>query len=202
MKLYDAAAPNPRRVRIFLAEKGIDCPIQRLDLFAGESRTPEFGQINSLHETPVLEFDDGRRITESVAICRYFEAVHPDPPLFGIDAADQGLVEMWNRRMEQQIMGTVGAVGLHEFPFFADKIEQIPDYAAAQRRAMPGKWAWLDREIADGRPFIAGERFTVADITGMAALMICDFARMPVPEGLTNVEQWASRVKARPSWSA
>lgn len=202
MKLYNAGAPNPRRVRIFLAEKGIEVPLVNVDIQGGASRTPEFLKLNSLGETPVLELDDGRIITESVAICRYFEAIHPQPALFGGDAVEQAQVEMWNRRMEIQLMGTVGDVARHTFEFFASRIRQLPDYAAAQRAAVPQKWAWLDTELADGRPFVAGKRFSVADITGMTALLIGDFLEIPVPADLQNVGRWAAAVRGRPSWDA
>ncbi len=201
MKLYNAAAPSPRRVRIFLAEKAFDVPGVDINILEGESRTPEFLKINSLGETPVLELDDGTLITECVAICRYFETLHPEPPLMGTDAKDQARVEMWNRRMEIQIMSTIGNVARHTAPFFADKVDQIPAFAESQRNLMPGQWAWLDGELADGRPFVAGDRFSIADITGMAALMAGDFFEMPVPAGLEHVSRWSESVRSRPSWS-
>lgn len=202
MKFYNAAAPSPRRVRIFLAEKGLDVPSVDVDILEGESRTPDFLQMNSLGETPVLELDDGTLITECVAICRYFETLHPEPALMGTDARDQAQVEMWNRRMEIQIMSTIGNVARHVAPFFADKVDQIPAFAESQRNAVPKQWAWLDGEMADGRPFVAGDRFSIADITGMAALMAGDFFEMPVPAGLEHVNRWSQSVRSRPSWSA
>ena len=202
MLLYDAPAPNPRRVRIFLHEKGIDIPKTVVPIMNGGTRTPEFLAKNSLGETPILELDDGRILTESVAICRYFEALHPNPPLFGVGPEGLAFTEMWTRRVEIQLMATIGDVALHTFQFFADKIDQNADYAASQKRVMAEKWAWLDNEMRDGRPFVGGDDFTVADITGMAVLMIADFAKIPIPGGLSHVEAWADRLKARPSWSA
>jgi len=202
MKFYNAAAPNPRRVRIFLAEKGVDVPRQDVNLQEGESRTPEFLAMNSLGGTPVLELDDGTILTESVAICRYLECLHPEPALMGVNDLDRAQVEMWNRRMEIEIFNTLGNVAVHSFDFFADKVEQVPDYAEAQKREAVKKWQWLDGELADGRPFAAGERFSVADITGMAALMIGDFIGVEIPASATNVLRWSDSVRARPSWDA
>ena len=202
MKFYNAAAPNPRRVRIFLAEKGVEVPRQDLDLMKGDSRTPEFLAKNSLAGTPILELDDGTILAESVAICRYLESLHPEPALMGTDAVDAARVEMWNRRMEIEIMSTLGNVVVHSIDFFADKIEQVPAYAEAQRRAAAKKWTWLDSELADGRPFVAGDRFSIADITGMAALMIGDFIKIEIPDSLAHVHNWSNAVRSRPSWGA
>jgi glutathione S-transferase len=202
MKLYDAMAPNPRRVRIFMAEKGIELPIEHLELMEGQSRKPEFMAKNSLGETPVLELDDGRYLTESIAICRYLEHLYPEPALFGKTAEDKAFVEMWTRRMEQLIMGPFGAYGIHSFEFFADKIEQVPAYAETQMRLIPKRWSWLDAEISDGRPFIAGDAFSVADITGAATLMIASFISYEVPTDLKHVRAWADRIQTRPSVSS
>lgn len=202
MKLHDGKAPSPKRVRIFLHEKGIEVPSTVHDVLGGDTRTPEFMAINSLGEVPALELGDGRTLTESVAICRYVEALHPDPSLFGRDAFEQAHVEMWNRRIELGVHATIGAIGRHEIPFFADKLEQLPAYAAARRRELPKQWAWLNAEISDGRPFLTGGDFTVADITGMAALIISEFIETPVPDDLTHVKNWEQRLRARPSWSA
>ena len=201
MKLYSAPSVNPRRVRIFLAEKGNEIPRVDLNILKGESRTPEILRLNSLGQVPVLEFDDGRVLTESVAICRFLECEFPDPPLMGVGAFDQAHIEMWNRRVEIQILATLSSIIEHEFPIFAEKIEQVSEFAAAQKRAAPKKWAWLNSEMADGRPFIAGERFSIADITGMVALAVSDYLEISIPEDLKQVRRWAEVVKARPSWS-
>lgn len=203
MLLYDhPQAPNPWRVRIFLAEKGVTVPSVEVDLMGGQSRQPAFLAKNSLGEAPLLELDDGRVLTESVAISRYIESLHPDPPLFGRDVTEQAFVEMWNRRIEQQLMEVIGAFARHTFAFFADKVDQNAAFAASQLKLMQEKWAWLDGEMSDGRPFIAGDAFTVADITGMATLRICAFAEQTVPDALTRVKAWEERVQARSSWNA
>ena len=203
MKLYNfPQAPNCWRVRAYLSEKGLECPTSMVDLNAGESRTEEFGKINSLHETPVLELDDGTRIAESIAICRYFEDLHPEPNLMGTTPLERAQIEMWNRRAEIHLMNTVGNIAIHSFDFFKDKVEQLPTFVETQRRLAPRKWAWLDSELSDGRAFLAGERFTLADITGMCALRIAGFVdQSPAPD-LANVARWADSVMSRPSWEA
>ncbi|WP_028793684.1 glutathione S-transferase family protein [Thalassobaculum salexigens] len=201
MMLYShPMAPNALRTLVFLAEKGIEVPIEPVDLMAAETRTPAFLKKNSLGEIPVLELDDGTLIAESVAICRYFEAAHPEPSLMGATPVESAQVEMWSRRMEQQILGPIAQVGLHTHEFFAEKVEQVPAYAETQVRLMAKKWAWLDAELSDGRTFVCNDRFSIADITGMAALHICDFFGHPVPEGVPNVKRWETAMRARPSW--
>ena len=200
MKLYNGMSPNGLRAQVFLAEKGLEIDTLNVDILKGETQGAAFKRKNSLGEVPVLELDDGTILTESIAICRYLEALHPDPSLFGRDPLEQARVEMWNRRMEIQIFATIGAVGLHEFKLFAGRVEQFPDYAASQRRRFQDRLAWLDGEMADGRPFIAGDAFSVADITGMAALMVADFAKEPVPDALESVKRWEETIRARPTW--
>lgn len=200
MKLYNGMSPNGMRVQVFLTEKGIEIPTTNIDVMAGDTQKPEYLAVNSLGEVPVLELDDGQIITESLAICRYLEVLHPKPSLMGVSAAEQANIEMWTRRMEQQIFSAVGTIGLHEIPYFAHKIEQFPDYAASQRKAFPKKLAWLDGEISDGRPYIAGDKFSVADITGMAALMVCGFIKIDIPSEYTHVNKWAKSMQSRPSW--
>jgi glutathione S-transferase len=203
MKLYDNVfAPNPRRVRIFMAEKDIDVPRVEVNLVKNEGRTSEFLSLNSLGQVPVLVLDDGTVITESIAICRYLEELHPRPALFGSDAVSRAKIEMWNRRVELEISRTLRDIADHSFEFFKDKVVQVPAFADAQRAAAPQKWAWLDRELSDGRPFLAGDAFSVADITGMACLIANDIAGIETPRSLTNVIRWEEHVRSRPSWKA
>src|SRR5262245_10544 len=202
MKLHQGIGPNSYRVRIFMAEKGIEVPLANVDLLGGEHRSQEFRKLNSLAQIPVLVLDDGTVITESVAICRYFEELHPEPPLFGRDAVSRAKVEMWNRRMELEIFGTIGCVPMHTHPMFEERLVQFPAFAATQREAVPEKWAWLDREMDDGRPFIAGEAFSVADITAGVAGWLGEMFGMEIPTSLSNVQRWNERVRSRPSWGA
>lgn len=197
MKLYNGMTPNGARVAIFLAEKGIEVPVEDINVVNGDTRQPTFLAINALGEVPVLELDDGRYLTESIAICRYFEGIHPEPPLFGRTTEEQAFVEMWNRRMELRLQRAIGDVGLHEFEFFKDKVEQNADYAANQRRAYLDCLRWLDDELSDGRAFIVGDSLSVADITGFAALMIAGFAGIETPGDLANVIRWSENLRSR-----
>jgi glutathione S-transferase len=202
MRLYQGDGPNSYRVRIFMAEKGVDVPMVPISFKKMEHRTPEFLKLNSLGQIPVLVLGDGTVITESVAICRYLEELHPSPALFGTGAVERAKVEMWNRRVEIEIFGTIGDVALHSEPFFKDRLVQFPAFAETQRKAVPKKWAWLDRELADGRPFLAGENFSVADVTGGVASWLGGVFGMEMPAELPRVRRWSERVKARPSWNA
>jgi glutathione S-transferase len=203
MKLYDGGrAPNPRRVRVFLAEKGIDVPLQAVDLGSMQHKTPEYAAINPLQRLPALELDDGTILTESIAICRYFEAVQPEPPLFGVDGRDAALVEMWNRRAELHLLAPVSAVFRHGHPAMAAmEIPQVPAWADANKPRVVDFLAFLDRELS-GRPFLAGERYTVADITAMVAVDFMKPAKLTVPEDLPHLRRWHGEVASRPSAKA
>ena len=202
MKLYDSTmAPNPRRVRIFLAEKGIEVPTVQISLADQEQTTPDYIAKNSLAKVPTLELDDGSFLSESVAICRYFEELHPDPPLMGTDAADRARVEMWQRRMEREILDNIAAVFRMTHDFFKGRIRQVPEWGEACREKAMERFEWLDGVLAD-REFVAGERFTIADITAMVGF---DFGRVTKtsfsPEN-KNISRWHASVSARPSAEA
>lgn len=202
MKFYNAAAPSPRRVRIFLAEKGIDIERVDLDLFAEDTRSGDFLEKNSLGEVPLLELEDGTVITEAPAICRYLEELHPTPALFGEDALERAKIEMWDRRIEGQFLYPLGLIARHSFDFFKGKLTQVPAAAEAQRGDMAAKYAWLDEALSDGRPFIAGAEFSVADITWMAASMVAAFTKAPPDASLTHLQRLDEALRARPSWGA
>lgn len=201
MKLYNATAGNPKRVRIFVEEKGIDIPRVELEL-GTDTRTPEFRALNSLAELPILELDDGQIITESRAICRYLEIQFPETPLMGVDAFEQGHIAMWSERIHGQLFMTYGLMARHTIPLFADVVDQVPAFAESQRNAIPEKWRWLNREMSDGRQFIAGETFSFADVEGMTALMIADAFDLGIPESCKYAKQWAKAMRQRPSWEA
>ncbi len=202
MKLYDSAmAPNPRRVRIFLAEKGIEVPTVQVDLGKAENRQPEFLAKNPMGTVPVLELDDGRYIAESVAICRYFEGQKPDPPLMGADPVDQAVVEMWQRRMEHEILLASAQSFRNTHDFFKGRIEQVPEAGKVAKRACLKRLEWLDGVLAE-REFVAGERYTIADITALVGI---DFGRttdIRIEPELKNLTRWHEAVSARPSAKA
>ena len=203
MKLYDSKmAPNPRRTRIFMAEKGISVPTEQVDMMKMEHKTPEYTAINPLQRMPVLVLDDGTVIAESLAICRYFEGVQPEPPLFGVGAKESALVEMWSRRVENNLFATVAAVFRHLHPAMKElEVPQVPAWAEANRPRVTQFLELLDGELAK-REFIAGDRFSIADITAMVSVDFMKPARLAMPEGLANVQRWHAAVSARPSANA
>jgi glutathione S-transferase len=203
MKLYDSGrAPNPRRTRIFLAEKGISLPTEQLDIMAKQHKSPEYTAINPLQRIPSLVLDDGTVIAESIAICRYFEALRPEPALFGAGAKEIAEVEMWNRRCEMNFMYAVSSVFRHLHPSMKElEVPQLPEWAEANKPRVAWFLELLDRELAR-REFIAGDRYSVADITALVTVDFMKPARLAVPDTLTNVKRWHAAVSARPSASA
>ena len=203
MKLYDTAyAPNPRRVRIFLAEKGLSVPREEVDLGNMQHKGPAYTALNPLQCVPALELDDGTVIAESIAICRYFEELQPDPPLFGTGPVERASVEMWQRRIEFGLLGAIAAAFRHLHPRMADReIPQVPAWGEANKPRALEFLALIDRHLA-GRAFVCGERFTVADITGLVALDFMKLARMAVPDELAEVRRWHAALSARPSAQA
>jgi len=202
MKLYDdARAPNPRRVRMYLAEKGIDVPLVETSVATRANRTEEFKKINSLQQIPVLELDDGTCIAESLAICRYFEVLHPQPALFGETALEQAQVEMWNRRIEFQLLSTVGAYWRHCHEFTKALPGRIEEAGLQGKERAEVIMQWLEGEIA-GRDYIAGDKFTVADITALGVIDFGSFVGVAIPDDAENLKAWHARVSARPSAKA
>ena len=202
MKLYDSKlAPNPRRVRIFLAEKGIDVPREEVDIAKAENRKPPFLAKNPLGGVPVLELDDGTCIAESVAICRYFENEQPEPPLMGTDSRDRALVEMWNRRMELEVFTPIAQVFRNGHEFFEGRIEQVPEFGEVCRRSAEKRLAWLDQELS-GREFIAGDRYTIADITAVCGIDFGRVSGIKIADDQKNLARWHQAVASRPSYSA
>ncbi len=203
MKLYDSkAAPNPRRTRIFLAEKGIELPMEQVDIMAKQHYTPEYSAINPLQRMPALVLDDGTVISESIAICRYFEALQPEPPLFGVGAKDQAIVEMWQRRCELNLFFTVAHVFRHTHPAMKElEVPQVPAWAEANRPRVADFLRILDTQLAKNK-FVAGERYSVADITALCSVDFMKPARIVVPEELSNLKRWHAEVSARPSAKA
>lgn len=201
MKLYNGLSPNGFRVAAFMQEKGIKLDVEPINVMNGEARTPVHLARNSLGEIPLLQLDDRSYLSESIAICRYLESLYPEAPLMGKNPIEAAKIEMWNRRMEQQIFGPCAQYGMHVIPIFADKIEQMSEYAQTQKRAFAKNMLWLDSELNDGRDFVAGE-FSIADITGMAALIICGFLDdLAVPKDLKYAGLWVKRVTSRASFS-
>ena len=203
MKLYDfGQAPNPRRVRIFLAEKGLKVPVEQLDIGILQHRTEAYAAINPMQRLPTLVLDDGTAIAESMAICRYFEALYPDPPLFGRGPLHSALVEMWNRRAEFHLLAPVATVFQHLHPYMKRMVDpQVPAWGEANKPRIFEFLQFLDSELG-GRPYIAGEQFTVADITALAAVDFMKLSKLVIPDDLGNVRRWREAVSARPGAAA
>ena len=206
MKLYVSGyAPNPRRVTMFIAEKGIEGIEQvMIDLAANEHKSAVFRAKNPLARTPVLELDDGRLLAESRAICTYLEGLHPAPNLMGVDAEERAFIEMADRRAEMHLLLGIANAVRHTHPALAGLEQpQFPEFGASQGQKMREAAAWFDSVLAT-QPYLAGERFTVADITAFCAL---EFAKglmkyRPGAEGLVHLQAWRDRIGERPSAAA
>lgn len=203
MKFFNSRyAPNPRRVRIFLAEKGVSLPTEDVDLATLAHKADAFTKVNPFQTVPALELDDGGVICETVAICRYFEEIQPEPPLFGVGARERTEVEMWQRRAELNLFYPIAQAYRHSHPGAKNLEEpQVPDWAASCRAKALSAMEHFDAHLAD-HPFLAGDRFSIADITGLVALDFCRPARITIPEGLVHLPRWRDALAARPSASA
>lgn len=203
MKLHDSRrAPNPRRVRWFMAEKGItDIEIVDIDIFGGGHRTPDYLAMAGLPNVPALELDDGTGITESIAICRYLESLYPAPNMFGTDPLETARIEMWMRRAEMLVATPLMMTVRHGHPALAAIETQIPVIADTQRAVAERGLKVIDRRLADSE-FIAADRITIADIVAFASI---DFARMVKfrpADDLTHVARWADMMRARTAATA
>jgi len=203
MKILDEKrAPNPRRVRVFLAEKGIVVPYENVDIMTGAHKSAEFGKVNPVQRVPVLLLDDGTAICESVAICRYFEASQPAPSLFGQTPLEIATVEMWNRIAELNFFSPVIHYFRHTHPAMASlEVPQVPAWAEANRPRVADIIRTLDKRLAEF-PYLAGDHFSVADITAMIATDFMKPARLAVPEDVPHFSRWYAEATARPSYKA
>ena len=194
-------APNPRRVRIFAAEKGIALETRDLSIPAREHKADDFVALNPRGQTPALQLDDGTVIAESVAICRYLEVMHPQPPLFGLGAVEQATVEMWCRRVEMILMPPVGAVWVHTHKFTERLPGRNAEWGEANRPRVFDAMRYFDGALA-GREFLASESYSMADILLLTTLDFAGFVGMAMPDELTELLAWHARVSARPSAAA
>jgi glutathione S-transferase len=203
MLLYhDPRAPNPRRVRIFLAEKGVAYDTIEVSIAASEHQKPEFRKKNPLALLPVLELDDGKILRESMAICRYLEELHPEPNLFGSDAWERAQIEQWNRHAELELLVPIAQVFRNTNAFWNGRIKQSPEYGEIMRELVGSRFDWIEGELAL-RPYLAGPRFTVADITALCAIDFGKVSNLRVKaETHPNLAAWHARVSGRPSAKA
>jgi len=204
MRLYhDLRAPNPRRVRMFLAEKGLldQVELVEVSIATHANMTPAFLDKNPLGLVPVLELADGRILRESIAICRYIEELHPTPSLFGADPWRRAMIEQWNRLAEIEVLGPIAQVFRNSHAFWQGRIKQSPEFAEIMREQVRGRMAWLDRELADRR-FLAGDDYSVADITLMCGLDFGKVSAIRIGDDTPNLKRWHTEVSARPSAKA
>jgi glutathione S-transferase len=209
MKFYDCAtAPSPRRVRIFLAEKGISVPTVQVDLRNNEQLSPTFRAINPDATVPALELDDGTRINDAVGICVYFEAVHPQPALMGETAEQKALIASWQREVERNGFYAVMEAFRNSTPGLKGRAlpgphdyEQIPALAERGRLRVKHFYERMDARLAQSE-FVAGPRYSIADITALIAVDFAARAKMPIPENLSHLRRWHAQVSARPSAKA
>jgi glutathione S-transferase len=202
MKVYDfVGAPNPKKLRVYLAEKGITIPFESVNIVTGENRTPEFLKKNPLGGLPVLELDDGTYLPESLAIIEYLEELHPNPPMIGTTPKERARVRALERIAELGVLNRVATIFQNTHPFMAARIKQSPDAAETARTLLAGALKVLDAEIGD-RQFVAGARPTIADCTLLAALDFAEFAQVPLDPGLKNLHRWSAAFKQRPSAQA
>jgi glutathione S-transferase len=202
MKLYteNYPAPNPRKVHIYLAEKGLTLDRVHTKMAERQHKAPEFLKKNSLGQVPVLETDDGKFISESLAICRYLEAFHPAPPMFGRDPFDAAMVEMWIRRAEFRLWNPMGQVWINADARTAIvNPNQFKDYGEHSKKVLANAMKWIDRELGDGREFLAGANYTMADIVLLCGIDFAKFIHQDMPEDAPNLRAWHARVSARPS---
>ena len=209
MKLYDCTpAPSPRRVRIFLAEKGVEVPTVEVDLRNGEHLQDAFRGINPDCTVPVLELDDGTRITEIFAICQYLEDRYPEPPLLGRDAAARALVTMWNTKIEQHGLGAMSEMFRNKARGFSNRAltgpvdyEQIPELVERGRKRFEQFLSRLELQL-EGREFVVGSDFSIADITAAVTIDFAGWAKVGIGDDRQQVRRWHESVAQRPSMQA
>lgn len=202
MLLYDTkTAPTPRRVRIFLAEKGIGVPTKQIDLQKGENLSAEMRAKNPMGKIPVLELDDGTCISESDAICTYFEAVHPEPPLLGSTPVEKGVIQQWARQVEFGLFMQVGLCFQHSTGYFKDRMTPVPEFGTQAGLNASKFLKLLNRRLGESE-FIAGDGFSIADITALCSIDFARVVNIRIAEEYTDLQRWYDAVSTRPSASA
>lgn len=202
MKLYsDRYAPSPRRVRMYAAEKGIALDVVEVGIANGENIGAGYRAVNDLGELPTLELDDGTRVTESLAICRWLEERQPSPPLFGRTADERREVNRWIDRLMFRMYVPTSHVFRNTAPFWATRLTQVPAWADVQRVAVLEEYAALDAHLA-GREFVVGDAFTMADVVAFTTVEFGKFSKLRLTPEQSNAQRWYDAIRARPSASA
>ncbi|HJQ85173.1 MAG TPA: glutathione S-transferase family protein [Candidatus Binatia bacterium] len=202
MKVYDfVGAPNPKKLRVYLAEKGITIPTEAVNIVTGENRTPGFLKKNPLGGLPVLELDDGSHLTESLAIMQYLEELHPSPSLLGSTPRERARIRELERIVELGVLNSIAAYFQNTHPFMASRVKQSPDAAENAKTRLAANLKVIDDAIGKNK-FVAGDKPSIADCTLFAALEFAEFAQAPVDGSVKNVHRWYEDFKKRPSASA
>ena len=202
MKIYDfPGAPNPKKLRVYLAEKGLEVPFETVDIVTAKNRTPEFLRKNPLGGLPVLELDDGSCLTESLAIIEYFEELHPEPPMIGRTPLERARTRELERICEIGVLNNVAGVFQNTSPMFAGRLKQSAEAAEAARQRLANALRVVNERIGSN-PFVAGRQPTIADCTLLAALDFGAFAGIEVPKEHANVVRWSAAFHQRPSAKA
>ena len=202
MKIYETrTAPNPRRVRMFLAEKGIDVDYVQVDIQKGENLSPEMRAKNPLGKIPILELDDGTCIAETDAICTYFEALQPEPPLMGKTPVEKGIISMWQRQVELAFMMQVGMCFQHTTGYFKDRMVPVPEYGEQAGINAAKYLSILERRLANNE-YIAGDHFSIADITAVCAIDFARVVKIRIREDHTHLKRWYDAITHRASAKA
>jgi glutathione S-transferase len=202
MKLHEfPGAPNPKKVRVYLAEKGIQVDSVPVNIIAGENRQPEFLKKNPMGGLPVLELDDGTYLPESLAIIEYFEELHPNPPMIGTTPLERARVRALERLIELSVLGRIAVIFQNTHPLFAGRLKQSPEAAESARTALAANLKVLDDKIGTNQ-FAAGSKPTIADCTLLAAMQFAEFAQIPIDASHENVHRWYEAFRQRPSAAA
>lgn len=202
MKLHEfPGAPNPKKVRVYLAEKGIEVPSVPVNIVTGENRQPDFLKKNPMGGLPVLELDDGTYLPESLAIIEYFEELHPNPPMIGTTPLERARVRAIERLCELSILGRIAVIFQNTHPLFAGRLKQSPDAAESARAALATNLKVLDEKVGTNA-FVAGPKPTIADCTLFAAFQFAEFGQIAIDPSLKNLHRWYESFKKRPSAAA
>ena len=202
MKLYNEnyPAPNPRKVRIFAAEKGLTLDLVHVPMRERAHKAAGFLEKNALGQLPVLETDDGTFISESLAICRYLEELHPQVPLFGASALEKAMIEMWIRRVEFRLGAPLSQAWRNDDPRTEAVVKmRFREFGRYSRAQVGEAMTFIDRELGDGRAHLAGDRFSMADIVLLCGVDFARFVNMPIPDEAANLKRWHVTVSARPT---
>lgn len=203
MKLYSSVGPNPRMVRMFMAERGIELPIEEVDIMAGANLTEDYKTLNPSAQSPCLQLDDGTTLAEVTVICAYLDEVSAGPSLIGETAEERAETRMWNRRFDVRILEPMSLAfrSAEGLPIFENRCHVIPHAADDLKATVQKSWAWLEPQMS-GKDYVCGDRFTLADVQLYCFAEFGAMVGQGIPADLPNLQAWQARVAGRPSVAA